>query len=131
MVNPQTKKPYAAGTIHNDLVYMREQAIENANKEYSEFHAMQLAECREARKVAWSMGAKGLQMIAKFLELEMKLTGTDKSITFNQFNQQNNLFVGEDGQPLEVEDLSDKQLMQIAAQALEDDVIEGELVDDE
>lgn len=129
MVNPQTQKPYSAGTIHNDLVYLKQQAIENSQKEFEEYKAMQLAEIREARKVAWSMGFKGLQLVAKFLELEMKLTGTmDASVTYNQFNQQNNLFVGEDGRPLDVTELNDEQLMLVASQGL--DVIEGEVVDE-
>ena len=123
-VNPQTDKPYAMATIHNDLAFLKQQAIENSQSEFAEYKAMQLAEIREARRVAWA--SSNLQMIAKFLELEMKLTGTiDSSITFNQ---QNNVFLNEDGQPKEVAELSDAELLLIASKAQTVDVIEGKVV---
>ncbi|GEM_PF-5495108 len=135
MLNPNPKdgedpKPYSAGTIHNDLVYLREQSIKNATEEYESYKAMQLAEIREARK-AYGWAKNDWKAIAKFLELEMRLTGTMDagSMTFNQFNQQNNLFMNEAGEPKTVRDMTDDELRLIASQALPD-AVEGEIVDD-
>jgi len=129
MANPQTDKPYSAGTIHNDLVYLREQMIEHASEEYEEYVATQLAEIREARK-AYGWGKGDWKAIAKFLELEMRLLGTMDagSMIFNQFNQQN-LFMNEDGEPKTVQDMTEEELKLIASQALPD-VVEGEIVDE-
>lgn len=128
--NPQTGKPFSMGTIFNDLAFLKEQSIENAKKEFEEYKALQLAEIREARRLAWQKPTD-LKMVAKFMELEMKLTGTIDSAVTYQLNQQNNLFVNEHGEPKDVRDLTDDQLLQIAARALPDDeVIDGELVEE-
>lgn len=130
VINPRSKdnKPYSLATIHNDLVYLREQAIERAQEEFEAYQAMQLAEIREARK-AYGWAKNDWKAIAKFLELEMRLLGTMDagSLTFNQFNQQNNLFMTEEGEPKTVRDMTDEELRLIASQALPD-VVEGELV---
>jgi len=125
-LNPKTLRPYSPGTIHNDLAFLRKQAIESSKKEFDEWRAMQLAEIREARKVAWENGLAGLHHVARFLEMEMKLTGTlDASIIFNQ---QNNFMVDEHGEPIGVREMTDERLLQIASQSSAD-VIEGELVE--
>lgn len=120
MLNPKTKKPYTNGTIHKDLVTIRKKSIDTASKEYLEYRAMHLAEVREARKVAWSRG--DLDRIYKFLKLEMELLGT-----LNGSVNINNIMIN-DAPAVDIEDLSEDELLRIASTAGDFDVIEGEVV---
>ena len=135
IVNPTTGQPYSIGTIQSDIDELRTQAIENASADMEAHRTKQLAMCMEALREAWREPVD-LPGIERFMKLWMKLTGTDTSITLNQinFNQQNNtqnnIFIGEDGEPREITDMSDEELRLIAGLD-EDDVIEGEIVESE
>jgi hypothetical protein len=76
--NPVTGKAWTNGTIHNDLVALRQEWRAESMRDIATHKAQQLAEIREARKKAWEK--TNLLMVARFLEMEIKLLGTDAPI---------------------------------------------------
>lgn len=129
--NPHTGQPYSIGTIQGDIDVLRTQSVENASADMEAHRVKQLAMCMEGLREAWREPVD-LYSVEKFMKLWMKLTGTDTSITLNQinFNQQhntqNNIFIGEDGEPRDITDMSDEELRLIAG--IDEDVVEGEIV---
>lgn len=77
-INPVTSKPWASGTVHNDLVALRQEWRAESMRDIATHKAQQLAEIREARKKAWEK--TNLLMVARFLEMEIRLLGTDAPI---------------------------------------------------
>lgn len=77
--NPRTGKPYSSVTIHNDLEALRREWHQESLRDIAADKSEQLAEIREARRKAWDLG--NLTMIAKFLQMEIDLLGTDAPIT--------------------------------------------------
>lgn len=76
--NPRTGKPYSRVTVHNDLVALRDEWRAESLRDIAIHKAVQLAEIREARRVAWSKA--DLNMVSKFLQQEINLLGTDAPI---------------------------------------------------
>lgn len=74
MENPDTGKPYDLATIQRDLARIRKRADHNAQRDVSKWLADQLDEIHEAKRSAWA--SRDLQVLARFIELEAKLTGT-------------------------------------------------------
>jgi DNA-binding transcriptional MerR regulator len=74
LVNPKTGKPFDRATIGRDLKFLDDEARERAREHIDLHRARQLQEIREGRRSAWAR--KELKMVAKFLEMEMKLLGT-------------------------------------------------------
>lgn len=73
--NPDTGQPYSLGTINADVQALRDEWRERAADDFDSFRAVQLAELREHRRMAWS--AKDLGEVRLGLALEMKLLGTE------------------------------------------------------
>lgn len=78
IVNPKNGKPYSVMTVSRDLKENTQRWMEETVQERGLHKARELAELREARRVAWSqkdMGEVRLNLLA-----EMKLLGTDEPI---------------------------------------------------
>jgi hypothetical protein len=76
LVNPESGLPFDKSQINRDVQFLRKKWRENAEEETEELLSQQLAELREARRVAWARGEMDevrLNMVA-----EIKLTGTAK-----------------------------------------------------
>ena len=74
LINPVTQEPFDKATINRDVQFLRKQWRESAAEDAEEMLSRQLAELREARRVAWGRGDMDevrLNMLA-----EIKLTGT-------------------------------------------------------
>ena len=78
LLNPRTGKPYSSVTIHNDIVALNEEWRAESLRDIAAYKSEQLAGIREARRKAWKDGS--LTMIAKFLQMEIDLLGTDAPI---------------------------------------------------
>ena len=76
LINPITSEPFDKATINRDVQYLRKQWRENAEEVIEELLSKQLAEIREARRVAWARG--DIEEVRLSIALEMKLTGTAK-----------------------------------------------------
>lgn len=74
LLNPSTGEPFDIATLSRDLKKLRQASVKRAQESADEIRAQQLAEVREAKRSAWSQ--QNLPMVARFLEVEMKLTGT-------------------------------------------------------
>ncbi len=77
-INPKTSKPWAIGTVHSDIIALRQEWRAESMRDIATHKAQQLAEIREARKKAWEK--TNLLMVARFLEMEIRLLGTDAPI---------------------------------------------------
>jgi hypothetical protein len=110
LVNPITNQPFDRGTINRDVQFLRKQWRESAAEDMEDLLSRQLAEFREARRVAWARG--DIEEVRLNLVAEMKLTGTarpeKKEVELGP--ETRSLFTRE-----ELEDLTDEQLAAIAA----------------
>lgn len=73
--NPTTGEPWSRATIARDLATLQDEWREAASEEIATFQAMQLAELREARRLAWQ--SQDTSEIRRNLETEMRLLGSD------------------------------------------------------
>jgi hypothetical protein len=74
IVNPRSKKPYTAVTVHNDLKVIHARWKESAERDIAEHKARQAAELELVKKAAWEKG--DYEGVRRALETEMKLLGT-------------------------------------------------------
>jgi len=85
MVNPSTGNPYSLGTINADCQRLDALWKEEASADMAEMVARQLAELREARRVAWNQ--EDASEVRLNVMAEADLTGTkerkaDLDVTF-------------------------------------------------
>ena len=73
-VNPLTGEAYSLPTIMSDLTEIERTWKAQATQDMAEYMALQLAELRELRRVAWQSGDLG--EIRQAIQLEAKLLGT-------------------------------------------------------
>ena len=72
--NPKTGKPYSLGTVNNDCRHLDKRWKEEAAADIALMVARQIAELREARRVAWNQDDVG--EVRLNIALESDLTGT-------------------------------------------------------
>ena len=73
-VNPKTGEPWSIGTVNRDVSILREEWEQKAAADYAKHVQSQLARVQQAQAAAWSKG--DLDAYARFMDQEMKLTGT-------------------------------------------------------
>lgn len=81
-VNPKTGEPWSIGTINRDVSILRQEWETNAAASYDQHVQVQLGKIHQAQAEAWSRG--DLDAFARFMEQEMKLTGTAQRDMTNQ-----------------------------------------------
>lgn len=74
IINELTGKPWSIGTISGDVNALRDEWRISAASDMRQVFTEQLTENRLARQEAWSRGE--LDLVLRFLEQEIKLTGT-------------------------------------------------------
>jgi len=74
IINYKTGKPYTIKAVFTDINHLEKEWKQKAARDIDELISGELAEIREARRVAWSKSDLG--MVAKFIDQEMKLLGT-------------------------------------------------------
>jgi hypothetical protein len=74
-VNPKTKKPWAAGTVHNDLVWLDGEWHRAATASIAQYKARTLARLEEIWRIA--MNSKDLPSALHVLKQERELLGLD------------------------------------------------------
>lgn len=75
IVNPETGKPYALGTINADVLAIRAEWRKEALAEITEHKARLFAELQEVKRAAW--GISDYANILKAIKQESELLGTD------------------------------------------------------
>lgn len=89
IVNPETKKPFDAATIHDDIAVMKTEWATNAARDANEFISEQLAELDELKKSAWK--DKRYDVVMKCMERRAKLLGLDKPTKIDATSNGNEL----------------------------------------
>lgn len=81
-INPKSGEPWSIGTINRDVAVLREEWEERAAQDYDKHVRSQLARIQNAQREAWAMG--DLELYARFMEQEIKITGTGQRDMTNQ-----------------------------------------------
>lgn len=76
IVNPDTQEPYSVATVSRDLKENNRLWMQEAIKERGLHKSRQMAELREARRIAWCNG--DMAEVRLNLQAEIKLLGTDE-----------------------------------------------------
>lgn len=74
-VNPRTGAPWSLGIIHRDCEELQAQWRAEAAAAIADVKGRQLAEIREARRMAWRLA--DVNQVRQLLKLEMELMGTE------------------------------------------------------
>jgi translation initiation factor 2B subunit (eIF-2B alpha/beta/delta family) len=86
MINPKTGKAWSLGTINRDCQIMRDKWQEEASRNFAEHMEDQLNRIKLAQTRAWSEG--DLDAYARFMEQEIKITGTGQAEMRNTHEEQ-------------------------------------------
>lgn len=81
IVNPQTRKPWALGTINADIQLMEAEWREQAMADRADRKARVAAELEYLRRTAWTAG--DLELVRKLLKDERDMFGLDEPIEVN------------------------------------------------
>lgn len=92
--NPKSDKPWALGTISQDVTAIEDEWRDAKEADIEEHKARQLAELREHRRLAWRLGE--LNEIRLGIGKEMELLGTKAP--------ERSELTGADGGPIEIDD---------------------------
>lgn len=81
-INPKTGEPWSIGTVNRDVSMLRSEWEEKAAADYDLHVRTQLAKIHQAQRAAWASG--DLDTFARFMEQEIKITGTGQRDMSNQ-----------------------------------------------
>ena len=76
--NPDTKKPYALGTINADVKYLQEQWREEAQENIALWKGLQVEQINEVIREAWK--SKDLNNVLKAIKMQSDIIGTNAAL---------------------------------------------------
>ena len=76
--NPDTKKPYALGTINSDVQYLQDQWREEAQENISQWKGLQIEQLNEVIRQAWRDG--DLRTIISAIKVQSDIIGTKAAL---------------------------------------------------